>query len=591
MSRSLDREQEYKFTPTNPSNGDQLLQVIHQNGQIGAFQALGTKDKIQTDTYLDDDENGDGLLVRGASLRTRFDGKNHVVTFKHDDRGDLSNRVQVEANVDRAELERIRKGNSQIEPVRMAQRLTGKGYYAPALRAVTHRLAVDYGVAEVALDRTSFNREGSIAPHMEIEVEKAGQTDLYRYLGATLSDLPTVRASTLSKYQRGRQLTAETQTNQIPRMDLTGGIQETIQTMEAMISGRPDQKHFVLRLAGGSASGKTQLVGNALSEYFGERARMVSADDYYKDSHSYRWDDPFAVDLSLAARNLRDWLHGRAAQKPIYGFSAGRTGYETVEPALVTIFEGIFVNHPMFNDFADFSVFVDAIGMHGMSMRRIMRDMVGGRIAESFRGQLGYLFNTVLPLHEVHVEPTRLNADLIIENPYNPGIEAQRMASKKIQFKYPAGNLTAEQLLELHAMQIGTSQQTDHYYRQEQMGPQERLRARYEGGSIVLTYEGPEAEDTIGIPRVDISVTPDEIAALEQQYDLEVEVHKPRRDIFTREGVLMTLDTVEGLGKYIELKVGSAEDIELLEKQVRDLGLDPSQRIRASYLDLKLGHK
>lgn len=116
---------------------------------------------------------------------------------------------------------------------------------------------------------------------------------------------------------------------------------------------------------------------------------------------------------------------------------------------------------------------------------------------------------------------------------------------------------------------------------------------------ITLTYKGPlvdaasktrkeaqtavESED--GIKAI--------LAALD--YEPAETVHK-RRERYALEDCIVTLDTVRGLGKFVEVEVTSdsvgSDDIDAARDSaiaiLRRLGLDPSEQIRTSYLELLL---
>ena len=64
-----------------------------------------------------------------------------------------------------------------------------------------------------------------------------------------------------------------------------------------------------------------------------------------------------------------------------------------------------------------------------------------------------------------------------------------------------------------------------------------------------------------------------------------------RRERFDHEGYMITLDTVAGLGEYVEVETESesvAPAREGATDVLSELGLDPSDQIRTSYLSLLL---
>ncbi|NHN40300.1 class IV adenylate cyclase [Halorubellus sp. JP-L1] len=66
-----------------------------------------------------------------------------------------------------------------------------------------------------------------------------------------------------------------------------------------------------------------------------------------------------------------------------------------------------------------------------------------------------------------------------------------------------------------------------------------------------------------------------------------------RREFWTLSAVTVTVDDVDGLGTFVEAEVESDEDEvdrarERVARTLRDLGLDPEEQIRTSYLGLLL---
>ena len=110
-----------------------------------------------------------------------------------------------------------------------------------------------------------------------------------------------------------------------------------------------------------------------------------------------------------------------------------------------------------------------------------------------------------------------------------------------------------------------------------------------------LTYKGPlvdsdsktrqEAETAV----VDPAQLRDILDGL--GYDPAATVRK-ERERYTVDGITVTLDTVEGLGEFVEGELETEDDIEGARDRVlsllTDLGLDTDEQIRTSYLGLLL---
>ncbi len=180
-------------------------------------------------------------------------------------------------------------------------------------------------------------------------------------------------------------------------------------------------KICVLGVAGGSASGKTTII-NKLQEYFGQDIAIIPHDAYYKahddmpfeDRTKLNYDHPDSFDSEMMAEDVRQLLKGHAIDMPVYDYCAHNRSKETVhvEPKSVIIMEGILIlENKELRDLMDIKIFVDTDADERL-MRRIRRDTVErGRSIDSIINQYT---NTVKPMHEEFVEPSKKYADVII---------------------------------------------------------------------------------------------------------------------------------------------------------------------------------
>lgn len=178
---------------------------------------------------------------------------------------------------------------------------------------------------------------------------------------------------------------------------------------------------LVVGVAGGTGSGKTTLTNRLLERFSGE-ASVIFHDNYYRahDELAYEercllnYDHPDAFDNALMVRQLERLVAGQAVDGPVYDYSAHNRSSQTtrIQPAPVVIVEGILIYaEPAICDLIDIKIFVDT-DADVRILRRIKRDVVErGRTLESVERQ--YL-TTVKPMHELYVEPSKRNADLII---------------------------------------------------------------------------------------------------------------------------------------------------------------------------------
>lgn len=178
---------------------------------------------------------------------------------------------------------------------------------------------------------------------------------------------------------------------------------------------------IVIGIAGGTGSGKTTLT-QALAEKFSGRTTVIYQDNYYKrqdhltfeERTRVNYDSPEAFDIDLMAAHIEDLKAMRPVQGPVYDFSIHNRTNETVDiqPESVILVEGILLLHePRLCSLLDIKLFVDA-DADVRILRRIKRDVLErGRSIESVEKQ--YL-ETVKPMHELYVETSKRNADLII---------------------------------------------------------------------------------------------------------------------------------------------------------------------------------
>ena len=178
---------------------------------------------------------------------------------------------------------------------------------------------------------------------------------------------------------------------------------------------------LIVGIAGGTGSGKTTFA-RALRELLGEDCVVVAQDSYYVantelsfgERLSINYDHPDALEDDLLIEHLRLLRAGERVEVPVYDFASYARTAETmtVEPRAIVIVEGILVlTNPLLRAELDLKVFVDT-DPDVRVLRRLMRDVQQrGRSLESVRSQ--YL-ETVKPMHEAFVEPSKRYADLIV---------------------------------------------------------------------------------------------------------------------------------------------------------------------------------
>ena len=163
-----------------------------------------------------------------------------------------------------------------------------------------------------------------------------------------------------------------------------------------------------------------------------------SQDDYYKDqSHlsfeervKTNYDHPFAFDNDLLVEQLKQLKEGKSISKPTYDYTQHTRSdvVETITPRDVYILEGLFVLYDeKIRDLCDILVFVDT-DADIRFIRRLKRDIEErGRSIDSVCNQ--YL-ETVRPMHEQFVEPSKKYAHIIIPEGGNNTVAIDLLITK-----------------------------------------------------------------------------------------------------------------------------------------------------------------
>lgn len=179
--------------------------------------------------------------------------------------------------------------------------------------------------------------------------------------------------------------------------------------------------YLVIGIAGGSGSGKTTLMKNLVGR-FGDVVTVLSHDNYYKrhDELPYEercklnYDEPGAFDTDLMVQQLGLLRQGVAIDCPVYDFTVHNRSNETIHvvPKKVIIVEGILIfENEALRNLMDIRIFVDTDADIRLC-RRVKRDVnKRGRTLESVLTQYQ---ETVKPMHEKYVEPSKKYANLVV---------------------------------------------------------------------------------------------------------------------------------------------------------------------------------
>lgn len=184
----------------------------------------------------------------------------------------------------------------------------------------------------------------------------------------------------------------------------------------------PTHRCLVVGIAGGTGSGKSTLARRLARRIGEDRCALVSQDNYYKDFGNLplaararvNFDHPDSIDSSLLVEHVRQLKSGAAVTSPRYDFARHARAPGGIELPVreVILVEGILVL--VFAELVaemDIKIFVETPDDIRL-LRRMRRDIADrGRDVD---GVLGQYQETVRPMHDLFVRPSRDRADLIV---------------------------------------------------------------------------------------------------------------------------------------------------------------------------------
>ncbi len=389
------------------------------------------------------------------------------------------------------------------------------------------------------------------------------------------------------------------------------GLTVLIGGLRKLIKSQPGVQITIL-MAGGTGSGKTSKGAGTIIQAFPGQVAVFPIDMFYRGKRAIKvleeqhgleeitWDEPLALDLEEAARQLSHLKKGMEVTIPIYDFELSeRVGSETLSPKPIIIAEGLFALHETLRHLGDLRLYVD-VDVHGQIIRRVLRDIVRKRRAPD--EILLNMAQVALPKQYEHVTTTRQYADIFIENDYRPETETLRnqgIGGPQVKI---AGWPPLGRLIELGAEYLGTFEGYDRYFTandRDLAATGEELRIREESSRLMLTYKGPFLGQVGERFIFTCSIEAATVQALMQYYrEALVFVRKERR-LFLLPGVLVSLDEVtltNPHGQVVEAQqvtevrlTGRSHDgMVEVHDYVERLGLDPKLSTTASYFSIAL---
>ena len=181
-------------------------------------------------------------------------------------------------------------------------------------------------------------------------------------------------------------------------------------------------KPFVMGIGGGSGSGKSTIVQDIKEKLGPDKMSVIHHDSYYRhrpeliieERHEINFDHPDSLETQLMVEHIKELIARHSVEVPIYDFALHLRSSKTitVEPCQILIVDGILVlNDSQLRKMMDLIVFVD-VPPDLRFIRRLKRDLYErGRSVDSVTRQ--YL-NSVRPMHEKFVEPSKHYADILI---------------------------------------------------------------------------------------------------------------------------------------------------------------------------------
>ncbi len=181
---------------------------------------------------------------------------------------------------------------------------------------------------------------------------------------------------------------------------------------------------LIIGIAGGTGSGKTTVVNQIINQLPNNEVSVISQDSYYKATDNLtfeertkiNFDHPKSIDFELLVKQLKELKNNQIIEQPIYSFVTHNRSKDTIKthPKKVTIIEGILIfNNPELRSLCDIKIFVHADADERL-IRRLKRDtQERGR---DINEVINRYQDTLKPMHNQFIEPTKNFADIIIPN-------------------------------------------------------------------------------------------------------------------------------------------------------------------------------
>lgn len=361
------------------------------------------------------------------------------------------------------------------------------------------------------------------------------------------------------------------------------------------------EKNIVILIAWGSASGKTSLIAKRILNKYKNSAILLSMDNYYiwaefVKKNNLTFDEPKALDLDLFKSNLNKLKSWKIIHSPIYDFKKWeRTDdFEEIKPNKIIIVEWLFALEENIAQLWDYKIFVD-LWTHWRVLRRIFRDI--DRTWDSAKNILKYFSQVVEPKNTEYIEPTKKNADIIIENKYIPFIESRNSKIKETQIKYKINYLDfndiAQYINKVWWFYVWELIETDYFLSKKWESlklSDEIMRIRNVWfWKYLLSYRWPKVKSKNYEKRywINFFIDFEILEAFKNIYwDFKQVLTKKRQNYFLQ-WMIISLDIFENWEQYIDFRF---EESVNAEKKMKDflkiLKIDYKKWIKKSYFEI-----
>ena len=182
------------------------------------------------------------------------------------------------------------------------------------------------------------------------------------------------------------------------------------------------KKPILIGIAGGTGSGKTSVANAILAEFSSSEVALIQQDSYYhnlKHLHfderaTVNFDHPDAVDFNKMGEDLQLLMADETIKIPIYDFNTHTRTDETLTIGNhhIIVLEGILaLFDEKIRNMMDIKLYVDTPDDIRI-IRRIKRDI--NKRGRTFESVIEQYYNTVRPMHQQFVEPSKKFANIII---------------------------------------------------------------------------------------------------------------------------------------------------------------------------------